>query len=100
MSQLRAGRVLLACSDKAQDGHPMTKNYLVQNVNGAKVENPNLEGREDLLAMGRRSSRNKEILIQTGAGRYWGMSRSALQSSSLRLQVPHPPPRFQNFLTV
>lgn len=24
-----------------------TKNYLVQNVNGAKVENPNLEGRED-----------------------------------------------------
>ena len=40
----------------------MTKNYLVQNVNGAKVENPNLEGREDLLAMGRHSSRNKEII--------------------------------------
>ena len=78
----------------------MTKNYLVQNVNGAKVENTNLEGREDLLAMGRHSSRNKEVLIQTGAGQYWGVSRSALQSSSLRLQVLHPPPRFQNFLTV
>ena len=78
----------------------MTKNYLVQNVNGAKVENPNLEGREGLLAMGRHSSRNKKVLIQTGAGQYWGVSRSALQSSSLRLQVPHPPPRFQNFLTV
>ena len=35
MSQLRVGRVLLACSDKAQDGHPATKSYLVQNVNGA-----------------------------------------------------------------
>ena len=60
-------------------GQPSQQRMIWSKVSMApRLRNLDLEDREDLVAMGKHSSREKEVLIQTVARQHCRMSRGAL----------------------